>query len=268
MDRLKRSTGENIMGKAVRLLGIGAVASAAILVMTGVGAQVGVSLNAAGSNPGMPQAVSPKIAMQPMGAQTATAPQGAPSTISDSDMRQKNTLRTITEKKAELELLKIQADIDKFKKPQEDAAKKEEGASLQAALEQAKKEQSASAPAPVAVDPGPTVLLLATFGSPELPSMGYAEFKVGDLLVHAKVGDRLPSGHYLKAVHFDSVEISKAKKAKSGKVIYISPADTVSVYGSRAKSGASLESAGNGAAGALGVGQNGPSGLPPMPANR
>lgn len=259
------------MGNAVRLMGITALASVAMMITTGVGAQVNGASNPGGS-PAMPRAVSPQpMAVGPLMASPPSSQQGVPLGNAEADARQKNTLRSITEKKAELELLKIQSDIDKFKKPQEDAAKKEEASNLQAALDQAKKEQAASPQsrdAPVAVDPGPPVLLLATFGSPELPSLGYAEFKVGDLLVHAKVGDRLPSGHYLKAVHFDSVEVSKSKTAKTGKVIYISPADTASVYGSRAKSGVAVEAAAASSAGVHPGIQTLPNVLPPMPGSR
>lgn len=202
--------------------------------------------------PAMPVPVAAPVAVQ--------APVPSVGNVVASDVgTQANTLKLISEKKAQLELLKIQAEIDKFLKPQADAAKKEEAASLQAALEQAKKEQSStvSAQPTVAVEQGPSVTVLSTYGMPDVANARFAEMKVGEMLVHAKVGERLPSGHYVKSISFDSVEISKSKTAKRGEVIYISPSDAASVYGSRAKSGQQL-----GASGAA------PTGLPPMPATR
>ena len=172
---------------------------------------------------------------------------------------QRNILRMISEKKAELDLLKLQAEIDKFKKPQEDAPKRDDVPKIATALEQAKKEQ---AQAPAMVDQGPTVTLLATYGMPEVPGSSFAELKVGDLLVNAKVGDRLPSGHYVTAIHFDSVELSKNAKAKKGSMLFISATDTASVYASRPKSGQAA-AAGESAAAAKTAAV--PMNLPPMP---
>lgn len=207
-----------------------------------------------GSSPTMPQSVTPLMAEVP--------PTTAPVAMGAIE-RQTNALREISAGKAELELLRVQAEIDKFKKTKgEDVPKKDEvSSSLQLALEAAKRDQIASSPV---VDAGPPVTLLATFSTPDQPKSGYAELKVGDLLVHAKVGDRLPSGHYVKAINFDSVELSKSKKAVRGKVQYISPTDTASVYGSRARSGVSVDGA---STATTGVGQS-PSGLPPIPTGR
>ena len=213
--------------------------------------------------PGMPQAVSPPGPSAPavvnsgggvgsVATDTTSLPSGA---------RQANTLRQISEKKAELELLRIQGDIDKMRKPQEEATKKQESMDLQKELDAARKDQAK----PISVsaeESGPTVSLLATFGSPGQPSASYAELKVGDLLVHAKVGDRLPSGHYVKEINFDHIEVSKVQKAtasKRNKVIYITASDTASVYGSRGRSGETLAPTGGGSS------ASNPTSLPPMP---
>ena len=265
MNRVDRSTGENTMSKKANVI---AIALLATMANSGVLAQMipqaGGSFAPApqGAQPAMPQAVAP--AMPP------AAPPGMPAATSAADpaamaagSRQANTLRQISEKKAELELLRIQGDIDKIRKPQEDAVKKQEAMDLQKELDAARKDQVKIAASAPIEDPGPPVNLLATFGSPGHPSASYAELKVGDLLVHAKVGDRLPSGHYVKAINFDYIELSKVQKptaSKRNKVIYITATDTANVYGSRGRSGETLTPAGGGGAAAT------PAGLPPMPA--
>lgn len=253
------------MGKNTKVIGLGVLAAA-----------IGSSLVFAQTS-GMPAPLMPgqnsmqaPVVVQPSMPVPVAAPVMTPVQVSAQsgaqvgvvDGAQANTLRLISEKKAQLELLKIQAEIDKFLKPQADAVKKEEAASLQAALDQAKKEQSstASSQPSTVVEQGPTVMVLSTYGMPDVAGARFAEMKVGEMLVHAKVGERLPSGHYVKSISFDSVEISKSKTAKRGDVVYISPSDAASVYGSRAKSGQQL--------GASGVTGAAPNGLPPMPASR
>ena len=207
------------------------------------------------SNPSMPQSVVPMQAnAQPINGYVPLS-QGNSSIQSATgqvDSVQRNILKEISAKKAELELLKIEADLKKYKQPDQEAVKKEESVNIAAALEQAKKEQSQAAP----VEPQIPVTLLATFGMPEVPGASYAELKVGDLLVNAKVGDRLPSGHYVKAINFNSIEISKSKKAKKTETLFISASDTASVYSSRGKSGAVDNSQ---------IHSSLPANLPPMP---
>jgi len=248
------------MGKNKKVIGLSvlaaAIASSLVFAQTG-----GPSMPTPvilGQN-GMPAPAMPAPAMPA----PASAPVAAP--VEAGSGAQANTLRLISEKKAQLELLKIQAEIDKITKPQADAAKKEEAASLQAAFEQARKEKE-SAQASAAFEQGPSVTVLSIYGMPDVAGARFAEMKVGEMLVHAKVGDRLPSGHYVKAILFDSVEISKSKTAKRGEVVYISPTEAASVYGSRAKSGQQLGETRN----VQQLGETGaaPNGLPPMPATR
>lgn len=171
---------------------------------------------------------------------------------------QRNILKRISEKRAERDLLVLEAEVEKLRKSSSsDGAKSDAG--VMAALDQAKRDQGQNT-----VDQGPAVTLLATYGMPDVPGASYAEFKVGDLLVNAKVGDRLPSGHYVKAVNFDSVELSKSKTAKKGQAVYITASDTASVYASRSRSGAE-EAKGGGGRIAVPSSSVPVSNLPPMP---
>jgi hypothetical protein len=180
-----------------------------------------------------------------------------------------DTYRKINENRARLELLKSQAELDKFDKASDSGSgsgsTKDDASGLQAALEQAKKEQAAPIGASVVsvVEQAPSVTLLSTLSMVSSPSSGYAEVKVGDLLVHAQVGDRLPSGDYVRAIDFDSIKLAKSKKSKKTRTVYISATDTASVYGSRGRSGQVLEPA-SGAQSSMAS----PSGLPPMPGSR
>jgi hypothetical protein len=206
------------------------------------------------------QQVAPGVAV------LSSAPSGADSSSPAPSMSHGAKLQRINELKAELDLQKVQAELDKFKQSKDGQAsaggEAGAGVNIQAALDQAKKEMAAPATAsfssaPV-VDQGPAVTLLSTFSMVDSPTGGHAELKVGDLLVHAKVGDRLPSGDYVKAIGFDSIEVSKSKKSRKGRTIYISASDTATVYGGRARSGQSAEPA-------AGPAMMSPSGLPPMP---
>ena len=257
------------MGKNKKVIGLSvlaaAIASSLVFAQTGGPSMpTPVILGQNGMPaPAMPAPAMPAPAMPAPASAPASAPVAAP--VEAGSGAQANTLRLISEKKAQLELLKIQAEIDKITKPQADAAKKEEAASLQAAFEQARKEKE-SAQASAAFEQGPSVTVLSIYGMPDVAGARFAEMKVGEMLVHAKVGDRLPSGHYVKAILFDSVEISKSKTAKRGEVVYISPTEAASVYGSRAKSGQQLGETRN----VQQLGETGaaPNGLPPMPATR
>ena len=219
----------------------------------------------AGGAPGAVQASAPVVqaaVIQAPQAQTPpmASPASQPTAAADGgSFSRRETMRRINENKARLELLKSQSDLDKFEKGSSgEGSRKDDASGLQAALEQVKKEQAPSAPV-AAIEQGPSVSLLSTFSMVSTPQGGYAELKVGDLVVHKKVGDRLPSGDYVRAINFDSIEVSKSKTAKKTRTIYITASDTASVYASRGRSGQSIEAAPAPAS---------PSGLPPMPGSR
>lgn len=286
------------MNKKANVIGLALIAA---LASSGTLAQMGSAPlgQMPGASPPMPVAVSPRgapLVVSPLGAAVANptaAPRATPGVMPvagasvpsgnpgvDPNAEQTNVLRDISTKKAQLELLRVQSEIEKLIKPQQDAAKKDESVSLQKALEAAQKENSSKAAVAVAgpaVDPGPPVLLLATFGSPDNASSSYAELKVGDMIVYAKVGDRLSSGDYVKAINFDSIELSKVKKptlAKRNKLVYINSGDTAAAYSSRGRSGAvteggSASSASSAPSASVSSTQPmSPGSLPPMPMAR
>ena len=182
-------------------------------------------------------------------------------------------LGQINETKARMDLRKTQAALEKMDgessgAPVGDAAKKADSGNVLAALEQAKKEQMSPQGSSMSMaEEAPPITLLATFAM-EGARNSYAEVKVGDLIVRPRVGERLPSGEYVRGIDFDYIEVSKSLKAKKIKRVYISASEAAAVYGGLGRSGQSFE-AGAAASSSPSAGSFGaPSGLPPMAQGR
>lgn len=210
---------------------------------------------------GAPSA-APAAAATTFGASAAPAEQASSPLVSHRAL-----LGQINETKAKIDLRKVQGDLEKLEggggSGSGDSSKKEDAGNVLAALEQAKKEQMSPQLSPMAaVEQAPPITLLATFAM-EGARNSYAEVKVGDLIVRPRVGERLPSGEYVRAIDFDYIEVSKLAKSKKTKRVYISASEAAAVYGGLGRSGQSFEAsspAGSPAGGSFGS----PSGLPPM----
>lgn len=177
-------------------------------------------------------------------------------------------LGQINETKAKIDLRKVQGDLEKLEggggSGSGEPSKKEDAGNVLAALEQAKKEQMSPQLSPMAaVEQAPPITLLATFAM-EGARNSYAEVKVGDLIVRPRVGERLPSGEYVRAIDFDYIEVSKLAKSKKTKRVYISASEAAAVYGGLGRSGQSFEASSSVGSAPAGGSFGSPSGLPPM----
>ncbi len=157
------------------------------------------------------------------------------------------TVREISAKQAELQMLELEAKIHKARQPMLEEEAKVNAAQLQAQLERAAAQQQASAVQEVAM----SASVLSIYG---MGSDLTAEMKVGDMLMQVKRGAKLPNGMFVERVGENFVELSRAQgKKRVYETIYISGTESASVYSSRGK--------GADAGSAAPV----PSGLPPLP---
>lgn len=179
-------------------------------------------------------------------------------------------LGQINETKAKIDLRKVQGDLEKLEggsgSNSASPSKKEDAGNVLAALEQAKKEQLSpqlNLGSAAAVEQAPPITLLATFAMEGVRN-SYAEVKVGDLIVRPRVGERLPSGEYVRAIDFDYIEVSKLAKSKKTKRVYISASEAAAVYGGLGRSGQSFDAGSPTGSAPAGGSFGSPSGLPPM----
>lgn len=197
--------------------------------------------------------------------------------INDKDV--KATLKQVNQKRAVLELLKLETEILKAKEPfkiedeKAKAAKKAEEDKLKAemaakVLEENNKKAAAEAAASAAAaataakqsnsnsnsgvaghvsqDVIPTVSVLSIYG---LAENLMATIKVDDMILNVKKGDKLPAGFVVRTVDSDFVGVSRGAKGKVEK-LYVSGSDAAMIYAARSQSGKQVVSVSQPAVGA------------------
>lgn len=169
----------------------------------------------------------------------------------------KPTFKDISAKQVELQMLELEAKIQKARQPMIEAEEKVSARELQAQLELAAAAQQKNTAA-AQQEEAANVSLLSVYG---MEGDLTAEMKVGDMLVQSKRGMSIPGGMIVDFIGNDHVVlVSKKKSKKTGEpdfVVksYISGSESAVVY-----------SKGKNAAGASSMSaQPGPSGLPPLP---
>lgn len=184
--------------------------------------------------------------------------------INDKDVRA--TLKQVNQKRAVLELLKLETEILKAKEPfkmedekakaakkaEEDKAKAEIAAKVleennkkaaedaaAAAVAAAAAAAKQSAPSggggiagAVSQDVIPTVSVLSIYG---LAENLMATIKVDDMILNVKKGDKLPAGFVVRVVESEFVGVSRGARGKVEK-LYVSGSDAAMIYSARSQS--------------------------------
>lgn len=137
----------------------------------------------------------------------AAAPSPMPANQDRVTLKETNAVRAQTELlRAQLDQIKLQSELRKA----QDALKASDAASLQSQLEAAKASDPKAAAAAAAPAPEPElpVAVLMTYG---VDGRRYAEIRVGEEVDTFVPGDKLPSGHVVKAIENGSVTLVKGK---------------------------------------------------------
>lgn len=216
---------------------------------------------AAVAAPSAPAQVAPaSVAIMP--APAAGAPSRAGFQLGKEDDVEP-VLRQIYKKKAELELKKIEGDLLKAEQPLREDREKAAAREMQHQLESIRGEQKHVAEAKHAVN----VHLLSTYG---MGDKMFAELKVGDQVVIATTGQRLPSGQYLRGISSSSVDLAPNMKSKKFDTVFLSATDAASVYAAKGREGGPAgpglpTGMPSGAPGFPGTPNFSGAGLPPLP---
>ncbi len=251
--------------------------------------------------PNVGTSAAPNMQAMPMGAPAMVVPapvanvpvpampQMGGSTMGSPDLGQ--TLKIINERRAQIELLKLEAELIKAREPLMEMMQKQQESKKSGAEDEAKKNElakikaEADAAAVKAVSGAvvgavgtvtaavmePSISVLSIYG---LENNLMATVKVDDMVLNVKKGDKLPAGYMVKEINFENVDIvkevrsGKKKKELKQESLYVSGSDAAAIYAARGKSGTVASNAGT----AKPAEQGRPSGvaqpansLPPLP---